>query len=195
MDRKRHKEGKRRNSKSLELPNPKIPNGFLTARFPARFQGFIEGTLKRLRFARNSYPPTHRRFVQRMPWDLGFGIFLRFGIWVLGFSLFFLTGCLTKAKAREQARAAFIAGQQSAMMRLSQQKPVVTFIAQVQIPSIPWTEGLTLARAIVNAGYTGKDPKQIFIVRGGQAVPVDPKQLLSGEDVPLQAGDLVQILQ
>jgi hypothetical protein len=132
-------------------------------------------------------------------WDMGFEIFLGFGIWILGFGFWVLgfstTGCVTKAKAREQARAAFIAGQESAMMRMSQQKPVVTFIGQVQTPSIPWTEGLTLARAIVEAGYTGKDPKQIFIVRGGQAVLVDPKQLLKGEDIPLQSGDLVQIMQ
>jgi hypothetical protein len=126
-------------------------------------------------------------------WDFGFAIFFGFGIWVLGFSL---TGCVTKAKAREQARAAFMAGQQSAMVRMSQpQKPVVTFIGQVQIPSLPWTADLTLARAIIAAGYIGKDPKQILIVRGGQAVPVDPKQLLNGEDIPLQSGDLVQILQ
>ena len=127
-------------------------------------------------------------------WDLRFGIFLGFGIWVLGFSL--LTGCTSQTKAREQAKAAFMAGQQSAMMRMAQpQKPVVTFIGQVQIPSVPWTEGLTLAQAIVSAGYMGRDPKQIVIVRNGQAVPVDPKQLLAGEDIPLQAGDLVQITQ
>jgi len=124
--------------------------------------------------------------------NLGFGILLVFGLWILGFN----SGCVTKAKAREQAKQAFMAGQQSAMMRMSQpQKPVVTFIGQVQTPSIAWTEGLTLARAIVNAGYMGKDPKQILIVRGGQAVPVDPKQLLNGEDVPLQSGDLIQIVQ
>ena len=110
--------------------------------------------------------------------------FLGLAILVLGFT----SGCVTKSKAREQARQAFMAGQQSAMMRMSQpQKPVVTFIGQVQTPSIPWSEGLTLARAIVSAGYTGKDPKQILIVRGGQAVPVDPKQLLNGEDIPLQS--------
>ena len=137
----------------------------------------------------NKYPTDTQQL-----WGLGFEIFLGFGICVLGFP--FLEGCVTKAKAREQARAAFMAGQQSAMMRMSQpQKPVVTLIGQVQTPTLPWTEGLTLAQAIVNAGYSGKDPKQIFIVRGGQAVPVDPKQLLNGEDVPLQAGDLIQISQ
>ena len=99
-------------------------------------------------------------------WDLRFGIFLGFGIWVLGFSL--LTGCTSQTKAREQAKAAFMAGQQSAMMRMAQpQKPVVTFIGQVQVPSVPWTEGLTLAQAIVSAGYMGRDPKQIVIVRNG----------------------------
>jgi hypothetical protein len=126
-------------------------------------------------------------------WDLSVGIVLGSAIWVSAFSL---TGCTTKAKARQQARAAFMAGQQSAMMRMSQpQNPVVTFIGQVQIPSIPWAEGLTLAQGIINAGYFGKDPRQIVIVRNSQAVPVDPKQLLNGEDIPLQAGDLVQITQ
>ena len=72
---------------------------------------------------------------------------------------------------------------------------MVTFIGQVRNPSIPWTEGLTLARAIINAGYMGKDPQQIMIVRNSQAVPVDPKALLAGEDIPLQAGDLIQITQ
>src|SRR3954467_12270673 len=104
-------------------------------------------------------------------WDLRFGSRLAgwgFGLGILGLSL---TGCVTKSKAREQARAAFIAGQQSAMMRLSAQKPVVTFSGRVQAPSPPGAEGLPLARAIVNAGCMGKDPKQIYIVRGGQAVP------------------------
>ena len=82
------------------------------------------------------------------------------------------------------------------MLRMAQpQKPVVTFIGQVQNPSILWVEGLTLARAIINAGYLGKDPRQIVIVRNGQAVPVEPKALLQGEDIPLQAGDLIQITQ
>jgi hypothetical protein len=106
------------------------------------------------------------------------------------------SGCVTRAKAREQARAAFLAGQQGALLRMSQpQRPIVTFIGQVQVPTIPWTEGLTLARGIVEAGYRGRDPKQIMIVRNAQAIPIDPRQLLRGEDIPLVAGDLVQITQ
>ena len=125
-------------------------------------------------------------------WALGF--LLNFGICVLVFPL--LSGCVTKKKAREQAQAAFMAGQQSAMMRMSQpREPVVTFIGQFRAPSIPWSEGLTLAQGIIQAGYHGKEPKQIMIVRNAQAVPVDPQKLLAGEDVPLQSGDLVQVTQ
>jgi hypothetical protein len=59
-----------------------------------------------------------------------------------------------------------------------------------------WSQDLTLAKAIVAAGYQAQtDPKQIMIVRNGQAIPVDPKKLLQGEDIPLVAGDLVQIGQ
>jgi hypothetical protein len=106
-------------------------------------------------------------------------------------------GCVTKSKAKADAQAAYIAGQQQAMMRMSQpQTPVVTFIGPVRNPMVQWNEGLTLANAIVAAGYQApKDPAQIMIVRKGQAIPVDPKKLLEGEDIPLVAGDLVQIGQ
>jgi len=106
-------------------------------------------------------------------------------------------GCVTKSKAQAEAQKAFFAGQQQAMMRMSQpQQPVVTFIGPVHNPMVPWSQDLTLAKAIVAAGYDAKaDPKQIMIVRNGQAIPVDPKKLLEGEDIPLVAGDLVQIGQ
>jgi len=104
---------------------------------------------------------------------------------------------VTKSKAQADAQKAFFAGQQQAMMRMSQpQQPVVTFIGPVRNPMMPWTQDLTLAKAIVAAGYDAKgDPKQIMLVRNGQAIPVDPKKLLEGEDIPLVAGDLVQIGQ
>jgi hypothetical protein len=106
-------------------------------------------------------------------------------------------GCVTKSKAKADAQAAFLAGQQQAIMRMSQpHQPVVTFIGPVRNPTVLWSQDLTLAKAIVAAGYDAKaDPKQIMIVRNGQAIPVDPKKLLEGEDIPLVAGDLVQIGQ
>jgi hypothetical protein len=104
---------------------------------------------------------------------------------------------VTKGEAKVEAQKAFFAGQQQAMMRMSQpQQPVVTFIGPVRNPMVPWSQELTLAKAIVAAGYDAKaDPRQIMIVRNGQAIPVDPKKLLEGEDMPLVAGDLVQIGQ
>ena len=108
-----------------------------------------------------------------------------------------VAGCVTKSKARAEAQKAFVAGQQQAMIQMSQpRQPVVTFIGPVRNPTVTWSQDLTLAKAIVAAGYEPpSDPKQIMIVRNGQAIPVDPKKLLSGEDVPLVAGDLVQIGQ
>ena len=108
-----------------------------------------------------------------------------------------VAGCVTKSKAKAEVQKAYFAGQEQAMIRMSQpHQPVVTFIGPVRNPTVLWNPDLTLAKAIVAAGYDAKaDPKQIMIVRNGQAIPVDPKKLLEGEDIPLVAGDLVQIGQ
>jgi hypothetical protein len=115
--------------------------------------------------------------------------------------LVFTSGCITKAKAREQAQAAFLAGQQQAMVRMQQQQlqqgrgAIVSFVGPITNPNIPWTSDLTLARGIDQAGYTGgADPSHIFIVRNGQAIDVT-KQLLAGQDQPLMPGDVVQLMQ
>ncbi|HSU54261.1 MAG TPA: hypothetical protein VLT36_09400 [Candidatus Dormibacteraeota bacterium] len=109
-------------------------------------------------------------------------------------------GCVSKSKAKAQAQAAYLAGQQQAMARMQMQQPrgqgqVVTVVGQVQNGIVPWTEEMTVAKAVVAAGYAGGDPKQIFVVRGGQAIPIDPGQLLTGSDIPLLPGDIVQINQ
>ena len=104
-------------------------------------------------------------------------------------------GCVSKSKAKFQAREAFVAGQQQALARMQQtQGPAVTLVGPVQVSSIPWTADLTIAKAIVAAGYAGKrDPRTIIVVRHGQAYTIDPKELLRGYDMPLESGDLVQI--
>jgi len=108
-----------------------------------------------------------------------------------------LAGCASKAKAKARERAAFVAGQQEILMRLEQaREPNVRVVGLVKNPVIPWTEDLTLSKAIVAARYYGSaDPRQIVIVRQGQAIAVDPKSLLKGEDVPLVAGDTVELKQ
>jgi len=108
-------------------------------------------------------------------------------------------GCVSKTKAQAEARAAYMAGQQQGMMMRSIQPatgPSVTIVGPVNNGSVKWRHDLTLAKAIVEAGYNSQtDPQQIMIVRNGQAVPVDPKQLLSGADVPLLAGDMIILQQ
>ena len=109
-----------------------------------------------------------------------------------------LGGCVSKSKADAQARAAFMAGQQQALARMQQaqgQGACVTVNGEVRNRIIPWTEGLTLAQAVVAADYCGaKDPGQLIIVHNGVATRLDPKQLLSGVDIPLQPGDIVQLM-
>ena len=86
-------------------------------------------------------------------------------------------GCVSKSKADAQARAAYLAGQQQAMMRMQQaqtqgQGPCVTVNGEVRNHVVPWTEGLTLAKALVAADYLGTaDPGQIIIVHNGHRDP------------------------
>lgn len=109
-----------------------------------------------------------------------------------------LGGCVSKSKADARAHAAFMAGQQQALARMQQvqgQGPCVTVNGEVRNRVVPWTEGMTLAKALVAADYYGaKDPGQIIIVHNGIANRVEPSQLLSGVDIPLQAGDIVQLM-
>ncbi len=106
------------------------------------------------------------------------------------------TACVTKSSADARARAAFLAGQQQAMMQMQQTRgggPSVNITGAVRNSMVPWTAGLTLARAVIAADYFGPDPTQIVIVRAGRAILFDAHKLLNGEDVPLQPGDLVEI--
>jgi hypothetical protein len=120
-----------------------------------------------------------------------------------GISTIFLlvNGCVTKAQADAKARMAFLAGQQQATMRMQQMQqqargPSVTFVGPVQNFVVTWREGLMLTQAIVSANYLGNgDPSGIVIHRSGQDIPIDPKQLLNGEDFLLQPGDLIEFRQ
>ncbi len=113
---------------------------------------------------------------------------------------FAFAGCVTKSAAKAQARQAYIAGQQEALMRMQQaqtqgQGPCVTVNGEVRNHVVPWTEGMTLAKALLAADYYGAtDPGQILVVHGGRATRVELKQLLAGSDVPLQPGDIVQLM-
>ena len=114
---------------------------------------------------------------------------------LLGFALG-VSGCTTTSKARRDAQAAFDAGQRQAQeARQAQQTPVVHFRGLVRKPTVPWTEDLTLAKALLQAEYTGLwDPHLILLTRQGETYRIDPKRLLSGQDdVPLKPDDLIEV--
>jgi hypothetical protein len=106
-----------------------------------------------------------------------------------------LSGCTSRSKASAQARAAFAAGQQQATAQMfDAQRTSVRVLGNVRHPEIPWADGLTLAQAIVAAEcYDRRDPREIVLIRQRERIPLDPKILLRGDDVPLEPGDTIEI--
>ncbi|MDB6109735.1 MAG: hypothetical protein JWR69_1485 [Pedosphaera sp.] len=108
-------------------------------------------------------------------------------------ALLVVAGCTTRARSNAQARAAFQAGRQAALAS-EPQGPTVQVVGNVKTHIIPWTDGLTLAKALVTAEYQGLgDPTQITVIRNGESANISPSTLLGGKDVPLEAGDRVEI--
>src|ERR1019366_7118908 len=89
------------------------------------------------------------------------------GCWMCLLLAVAFSGCVSKSKANAQARKAYIAGQQETMVRMQQmqtqgQGPCVTVNGDVRNHVVPWTEGMTLAKALVAADYLGAaDPAQV----------------------------------
>jgi len=106
-----------------------------------------------------------------------------------------LSGCTTHSQPQPDVQAAYLAGQRDAYARIAtMQRTGVIVIGPVQNPEVQWTEGLTLAQAILAANYTGQgNPKGIILTRQGETTPIDPKDLLGGHDVPLQPGDIITL--
>ena len=118
--------------------------------------------------------------------------------WVLAASVvavIFTTGCTTKSAARLKAQNAFLAGQNEALRQsAAAQFNGVTVLGAVQRSQVPWVVGLTLAQAIATANYTGDvAPKHIIITRQGESAALDANVLLNGTDIPLEAGDVVEL--
>jgi len=62
-------------------------------------------------------------------------------------------------------------------------------------PVLPWTEDMTVTRAIVQADYVGlRNPYTISIMRQGERLFVDPARLMLGIIDPwLEAGDILEL--
>ncbi len=136
--------------------------------------------------------------------DFGFRASFGFRISDFGFSRSLLcalslallaAGCTSKTNAKLEAQKAFMAGQQQAWERYQQMRPnVVRIVGPVQFPTIDWHEDLTLAQALVAARYIlAGEPRLVLVTRGQEQVQFTARQLLKGQDVPLQAGDVVEV--
>lgn len=105
-----------------------------------------------------------------------------------------LAGCESRKTADMRARDAYMTGQMQATRQMQSQQPPEVFVrGSVRNPVVAWTDGLTLANAIVTADYTGfMNPVVVRVVRNGLvAVEMKGVDLLHGQDAPLQPGDIV----
>ncbi|HUA66146.1 MAG TPA: hypothetical protein VME24_09875 [Alphaproteobacteria bacterium] len=110
-------------------------------------------------------------------------------------ALVLVTGCVTKATADAQAKAAFVAGEKAAYQTMQSSTTAVMVLGNVQKHQIPWVDGLTLGQALATANYTGAhDPTDIVLRRNSIQTEIDPKELLNGRDVPLHPGDVISVI-
>ena len=117
-----------------------------------------------------------------------------------------LTGCASKKKQQAEIRKAYAAGQQSVRQAQQAQQqlppqalqqttdPTVRVLGAVKNPILVWSDGLTLARALVESEYEKSTaPKAITIYRNNQPFTIDPQRVLQGDDYPLVPGDIIYI--
>ncbi len=105
------------------------------------------------------------------------------------------TGCVSKSRERLEAQKAYVAGQEQAMSQSRPQPQIVTFTGPVRKSIIPWTEGLTLVQAYTAAQYTGYiRPRLLRITSDGQTAEIKFSLLLNGADMPLEPGDLIEVV-
>src|SRR5690242_5144991 len=97
-------------------------------------------------------------------------------------ALLVLAGCVSKSKAQARTRRAYLAGQQQALARMphgvdpSSSAPTIAFVGPVKNPVLIWSPDLTLAHALVEAGYEGAtDPAAIIIHRTGEEISITPQ--------------------
>jgi hypothetical protein len=77
---------------------------------------------------------------------------------------------------------------------MRQAQMVVRIRGDVRNPIIPWNENLTLAGALVEADYIGRwDPLSVTVTRGRKVQRFSASRLLSGNDMFLEPGDVIDI--
>jgi hypothetical protein len=107
-----------------------------------------------------------------------------------------LSGCASSQPDPAEEKRAFDAGLAEAFAMLQESGiEIVRIVGPFERPVVQWRPDMTLAQVILAAGYLDtRDPAQIFILRQGTAIPVDPSELLNGQDTPVESGDVVHVL-
>ena len=81
-----------------------------------------------------------------------------------------LCGCAGKSKSQAKVRHAYLAGERAAMVQMQQQmqqpgNPQVRILGNtVKNPALVWSEGLTLAQALVDAEYQNEKTDRKSVV-------------------------------
>ena len=77
---------------------------------------------------------------------------------------------------------------------MRQAQMIVQVRGQVRNGIIPWSEDLTLAGALVEADYIGRmNPMSVTVTRGRKVTRFSAARLLSGGDMFLHPGDVIDI--
>ena len=106
-----------------------------------------------------------------------------------------VAGCTSKSKSRANAQKAFRAGQAQATMAAEARQKNISFTGPVLNPIVTWTEGLTLAEAIVAARWSGlADPRLVIFTRAGERVELTPNESVAAAQLPLEPGDAVELV-
>ena len=107
-----------------------------------------------------------------------------------------LSGCVSSMESEKRVKQAYNAGQRDALAKQNKTDQVWV-VGNVWNPLLPWTEDLSLAKAIIASAWRGsRDPSDIILRRDGSpAFHFTAGQLLQGFDIPLKAGDRIELRQ
>ena len=116
-------------------------------------------------------------------------------LWVLALIIAALSavGCKSK-QVKGQTPPPVYADPAAMQDAMRQAQMIVQVRGEVRNRIIPWSDDLTLAGALVEAHYVGRmDPLSVTVTRGRKVTRFSAARLLSGGDMFLQPGDVIDI--
>lgn len=99
-------------------------------------------------------------------------------------------------QSEADARQQYLKGQEDAFDLMQRSGiPLVRVTGPVQRAVLLWKPDLGVGEAIVEAGYLkAETPSRILIQRIQGTIDISPARVLAGEFIPLQSGDILQII-